>query len=141
MATGDNGSGAVILVVEDEELARLIIADYLKDAGFTVLESSNAEDALALLEGRSDVRAVVLDVVMPGTMDGIALAHRIYQRWPRIGLLVVSGREPPRRRSCRPARVSFPSRILVLPSSGAYARSSIPNPTETKGSRSAGIPG
>jgi two-component system, response regulator PdtaR len=96
MATGDNGSGAVILVVEDEELARLIIADYLKDAGFTVLESSNAEDALALLEARSDVRAVVLDVVMPGTMDGIALAHRIYQRWPRIGLLVVSGREPPK---------------------------------------------
>jgi two-component system, response regulator PdtaR len=80
MATGENGSGVVILVVEDEELARLIIADYLKEAGFTVLESSNAEDALALLDARSDVRAVVLDVVMPGTMDGIALAHRIYQR-------------------------------------------------------------
>ena len=120
MATGENGSGVVILVVEDEELARLIIADYLKEAGFTVLESSNAEDALALLDARSDVRAVVLDVVMPGTMDGIALAHRIYQRWPRIGLLVVSGREPP--------------------SSDAYARSSIPNPRKTKGSRSAGIP-
>jgi CheY-like chemotaxis protein len=70
MATGDNGGGAVILVVEDEELARLIIADYLKDAGFTVLESSNSEDALALLEARGDVRAVVLDVVMPGKMDG-----------------------------------------------------------------------
>jgi DNA-binding response OmpR family regulator len=96
MATGDNGSGAVILVVEDEELARLIIADYLKDAGFMVLESSNAKDALALLEARDDVRAVVLDVVMPGTMDGVALAHRIYERWPRIGLLVVSGREPPK---------------------------------------------
>jgi len=39
MATGENGSGVVILVVEDEELARLIIADYLKEAGFTVLES------------------------------------------------------------------------------------------------------
>jgi two-component system, response regulator PdtaR len=96
MATGDNGNGAVILVVEDEELARLIIADYLKDAGFTVLESSNAEDALALLEARSEVRAVVLDIVMPGTMDGVALAHRIYQRWPRLGLLVVSGRDPPK---------------------------------------------
>jgi radical SAM protein with 4Fe4S-binding SPASM domain len=40
---GDNGNGAVILVVEDEELARLIIADYLKDAGFTVLESADAD--------------------------------------------------------------------------------------------------
>jgi two-component system, response regulator PdtaR len=96
MARDDSGSGVVILVVEDEELARLIIADYLKDAGFTVLESANAEHALAQLENRRDIRAVVLDVVMPGAMDGIALAHRIYQRWPRIGLLVVSGREPPR---------------------------------------------
>ncbi|MBV9239016.1 MAG: response regulator [Xanthobacteraceae bacterium] len=96
MATVGNGNSAVVLVVEDEELARLIIADYLKDAGFIVLESSNAEDALALLETRTDVRAVVLDVVMPGTMDGIALAHRIYGRWPRIGLLVVSGRGPPK---------------------------------------------
>ena len=96
MATGETGNGAVILVVEDEELARLIIADYLKEAGFTVLESANAENALALLESRSGIRAVVLDVVMPGAMDGIALAHRIYQRWPRIGLLVVSGRVPPK---------------------------------------------
>jgi CheY-like chemotaxis protein len=96
MATGETGNGAVILVVEDEELARLIIADYLKEAGFTVLESANAENALALLESRSGIRAVVLDVVMPGAMDGIALAQRIYQRWPRIGLLVVSGRVPPK---------------------------------------------
>src|SRR6516165_1625587 len=96
MATGDNGRRAIILEVDDAALARLIIAAHLKDAGFTVLESSNAEDAWALLEARDDVRAVVLDVMMPGTMDGIALAHRIYARWPRIGLLVVSGREPPK---------------------------------------------
>jgi two-component system, response regulator PdtaR len=96
MATGNDGNDAVILVVEDEELARLIIADYLKEAGFTVLESANAENALALLESRSDIRAVVIDVVMPGTMDGVALANRIHQRWPRVGLLVVSGREPPK---------------------------------------------
>ena len=92
-------------------MARLIIADYLKDAGFTVLESSNAEDALALLAARSDVRAVVLDVVMPGTMDGIALAHRIYERWPRIGLLVVSGREPPKEAQLPPG-TGLPSQAL-----------------------------
>ena len=129
MATGDNGNGAVILVVEDEELARLIIADYLKEAGFTVLESANAENALALLESRRDIRAVVLDVVMPGAMDGIALAHRIYQRWPRIGLLVflVGGR--PRPRSCHPAPGFCLSPISGLRSSGACGRSSTPSPT------------
>jgi CheY-like chemotaxis protein len=96
MAPAAPEDGAVILVVEDEELARLIIADYLKEDGFVVLESANAEQALEILEGRTDVRAVVLDVVMPGAMDGIALAHRIHERWPHIGLLVVSGKGVPR---------------------------------------------
>jgi DNA-binding response OmpR family regulator len=89
-------TGVVVLVVEDEELARLIISDYLKDDGFVVLESSTADQALHILEARDDVRAVILDVVMPGAMDGIALAHRIYARWPQIGLLIVSGKGIPK---------------------------------------------
>ena len=89
-------TGGVVLVVEDEEIARLIIADYLKEDGFVVLESSDAAEALAILESRSDVRVVVLDVVMPGDMDGIALAHRIHERWPHIGLLICSGKGAPR---------------------------------------------
>src|SRR4051794_1662694 len=87
---------AVVLVVEDEELARLIIAEYLTDGGFTVLQSASAGEALRILESRSDIMAVVLDVVMPGAMDGVALAHRIYERWPAVGLLVVSGKGAPR---------------------------------------------
>ena len=87
---------ATVLVVEDEELARLIITDYLREGGFAVLQSANAEQALAVLEQRGDVRAVVLDVVMPGAMDGIALAHLIHERWPGIGLLVMSGKGVPK---------------------------------------------
>ncbi len=49
-----------------------------------------------MLEQRGDVRAVVLDVVMPGAMDGIALAHLIHERWPGIGLLVMSGKGVPK---------------------------------------------
>jgi two-component system, response regulator PdtaR len=90
-----NEAGPVILVVEDEELARLIIADYLKEGGFKVLETANAEQALQVLESRADVRAVVLDVVMPGAMDGIALARAIHARWPAIALLVISGKVAP----------------------------------------------
>jgi DNA-binding NtrC family response regulator len=92
----DSGAEATVLVVEDEELARLIITDYLREGGFAVLQSANAEQALAVLEQRGDVRAVVLDVVMPGAMDGIALAHLIHQRWPGIGLLVMSGKGVPK---------------------------------------------
>jgi DNA-binding NtrC family response regulator len=96
MASMDSGAQATVLVVEDEELARLIITDYLREGGFAVLQSANAEQALAVLEQRGDVRAVVLDVVMPGAMDGIALAHLIHERWPGIGLLVMSGKGVPK---------------------------------------------
>jgi DNA-binding NtrC family response regulator len=92
----DSTPEATVLVVEDEELARLIITDYLREGGFAVLQSANAEQALAVLEQRGDVRAVVLDVVMPGAMDGIALAHVIHERWPGIGLLVMSGKGVPK---------------------------------------------
>jgi DNA-binding NtrC family response regulator len=91
-----SGAEATVLVVEDEELARLIITDYLREGGFAVLQASNAEQAIEVLEERGDVRAVVLDVVMPGAMDGIALAHLIHQRWPGIGLLVMSGKGVPK---------------------------------------------
>ena len=96
MASVETTADATILVVEDEELARLIVCDYLKEGGFAVLEASNAEHAIAILEQRADVRAAVLDVVMPGAMDGIALAHLIHARWPRIGILVLSGKGVPR---------------------------------------------
>ena len=92
----DSTPEATVLVVEDEELARLIITDYLREGGFAVLQSANAEQALAVLEQRGDVRAVVLDVVMPGAMDGIALAHLVHERWPGVGLLVMSGKGVPR---------------------------------------------
>jgi two-component system, response regulator PdtaR len=92
----DSAAEATVLVVEDEELARLIITDYLREGGFAVLQSANAEQAIAVLEQRGDVRAVVLDVVMPGAMDGIALAHLIHERWPGIGLLVMSGKGVPK---------------------------------------------
>jgi two-component system, response regulator PdtaR len=96
MAPTDNTAEAIVLVVEDEELARLIITDYLEDGGFAVLAAANAAQAIQVLEQRADVRTVVLDVVMPGTMDGIALAHLIHERWPSIGLLVMSGKGIPK---------------------------------------------
>jgi two-component system, response regulator PdtaR len=92
----DSTPEATVLVVEDEELARLIITDYLREGGFAVLQASDAEQAIAVLEQRGDVRAVVLDVVMPGAMDGIALAHLVHERWPGVGLLVMSGKGVPR---------------------------------------------
>lgn len=80
-----------VLVVDDEPLLRLMSADHLSDAGFDVLEASNAEEALRLLEEMDDISVVFTDVDMPGRLDGFELAERIEARWPRIGVLVTSG--------------------------------------------------
>ena len=81
----------VILVVEDEVLIRMNAVQMLEDAGYVVVEASNADDAIKILEARSDIRAVFTDINMPGTLDGLRLAHAIRGRWPPIHLILTSG--------------------------------------------------
>jgi CheY-like chemotaxis protein len=47
----------------------------LEDGGFEVIEASNADEAVKILEARDDIRAIVTDIEMPGTMDGLKLAR------------------------------------------------------------------
>ena len=85
-----------ILIVEDEFLLRMDAADFLEEAGFKVYEASNADEAIALLESHDDIRAVFTDIHMPGSMDGLKLAHFVRGRWPPIRLIITSGRARPR---------------------------------------------
>jgi CheY-like chemotaxis protein len=82
---------AVILVVEDEALIRMGAVQMLEDAGFATVEVSNADDAMKVLELRSDIRAVFTDINMPGTLDGLRLARAVRGRWPPIHLILTSG--------------------------------------------------
>ena len=81
----------VILVVEDESIIRMEAVQMLEDAGFSVVEASNADDAMGILELRNDIRAVFTDIRMPGTLDGMRLARAVRGRWPPIHLIVTSG--------------------------------------------------
>jgi CheY-like chemotaxis protein len=83
---------AVVLVVEDEPIVRLDAIDSLTHAGFRVIDAANADEAIAILESRRDIRVVVTDIQMPGSMDGLKLAATIGDRWPPIALIVTSGR-------------------------------------------------
>jgi two-component system, response regulator PdtaR len=85
----------VVLVVEDQTLVRMFMADFLDEAGFKVFEAVNADEALTVLQARPDVQAVVTDIEMPGSLDGIGLAQVIRDRWPGIGVIVTSGRARP----------------------------------------------
>lgn len=81
----------VVLVVEDEAVVRMYGADILEDAGYSVLEASSADEAIALLEQAPEIRLLFSDVDMPGSMNGVALAELVHARWPKIRLLLTSG--------------------------------------------------
>ena len=82
----------VILVVEDEALVRLSAIGMFEDAGFRMIEAGNSDEALELLETDCDVQLLFTDVNMPGTIDGLALARQVHDRWPHIGIMVASAK-------------------------------------------------
>jgi CheY-like chemotaxis protein len=82
----------LILVVEDEALIRMVAVEIAKDAGFDVVSAATADEAIAILEERPEVRLVFTDVTMPGSMDGMKLARAIRDRWPPVELVVTSAR-------------------------------------------------
>ena len=82
----------VVLIVEDTILIRMGAVAFLEQAGFETLEAGSADEAIEILIARPDVHLVVTDVNMPGTMDGIKLAHYIRARWPPVMLVVASGK-------------------------------------------------
>lgn len=83
-----------ILVVEDDGLIRMDVVDTLSDAGYAVLEAGNADQALAVLD-KNEVAALLTDIDMPGTMNGIGLARLTAERWPTSKIIVISGRYNP----------------------------------------------
>jgi len=80
-----------VLVVEDEPLVRMHGIDILKDAGFDVFEAADADEALLILGDGTEVHLLFSGVDMPGSMDGLQLAHLVHERWPHIHLLLTSG--------------------------------------------------
>ena len=80
-----------MLVVEDEVLIRMSIADSLEEAGFTVYEAANADQAIKLLEVHQDIRVLFTDIYMPGSMDGLRLAEAVRNRWPPVKIIITSG--------------------------------------------------
>lgn len=64
----------IVLIVEDEPLLRMMAADLVEEAGFEAVEAEDADEAVRILETRSDIRIVFTDIDMPGSMDGMRLA-------------------------------------------------------------------
>ena len=91
MSSGPTECPPNVLVVEDEMVLRMRAVDIVEDAGFTAVEAVNADEALSILESRSDISLLFSDIQMPGSMDGLKLAHAVHDRWPSIKIILVSG--------------------------------------------------
>ena len=86
---------ALIVVVDDDVFERMGASDMFADAGYRVLEAQDADEALRFFEGNADIRLLFTDVSMPGSMSGSDLAREVAERWPKVGIIVTSGRPRP----------------------------------------------
>jgi CheY-like chemotaxis protein len=85
-----------VLIVEDEPLVRMVARATLEDAGFELVEAATADEALRILAGTHEFAVVVSDIEMPGEMNGLELAWAIRTQWPKIAVVLTSGRQLPR---------------------------------------------
>lgn len=108
MAGSRTGLKAIVLVVEDDALLRLAATDLVEDAGLQAIEASNADDAIRILEERTDIHIVFTDVDMPGSMDGLKLAAAVRGRWPPIEIIVTSGHRLVSATDLPPGSIFFP---------------------------------
>jgi CheY-like chemotaxis protein len=95
MALDHSALPQIVLVVEDEMLLRMRAVNIVEDAGYISVEAVDADEALAILQSRSDIALLFTDVQMPGSMDGLQLAHAVRERWPPIKIILVSGQLKP----------------------------------------------
>src|ERR1700753_676029 len=84
-----------VLIVEDEMILRMRAVDIVEDAGFNPVEAVNAEEAISILESRSAISLLFADIQVPGSMNGLMLAHAVNDRWPSIKIILVSGQVKP----------------------------------------------
>ena len=108
-------SKPVLLIVEDELLVRTVAVEIAEEAGFAVLEAGDAEEAIRLLQSRPDIRVVLTDINMPGSLDGLELAQAIRLRWPPIQIVVTSGK-------MTPAADELPERTHFVPKPYDFSR-------------------
>jgi DNA-binding NtrC family response regulator len=82
---------STVLVVEDNEILRSLMAEAISLLSVGVSDCASADEAIPILEGQSSIILVITDICMPGSMDGLELAQVIWSRWPGLPVIVTSG--------------------------------------------------
>ena len=85
------GRGETVLVVEDDEAVRQYACGVLDDLGYRVIEAETGDAGLIAAECNPEIDIVLTDIVMPGLLDGVAMAREIQKRRPELKILFTSG--------------------------------------------------
>ena len=79
-----------LLIAEDEFIIRLVIAEFLREEGYEVIEAANADEALDIFRSGIPIDLLFTDVRMPGSMDGCELAQLVRAEWPSTSVILTS---------------------------------------------------
>src|SRR4051812_24306314 len=89
---GAGETGAItVMVIEPDILARMVLADYLRNCGYKVIEGAVADDVFAVLNAGGAIDTIFSEVELPGDLDGFGLASRIRESHPQIDVVLSRG--------------------------------------------------
>ena len=81
-----------VLVLEDETNIRSFVVINLKRAGYETIEAGTGEEALALIQKNPDVKVALLDIMLPGEIDGFEVCRRIRAGNAQMGIIMLTAR-------------------------------------------------
>jgi len=81
-----------VLVLEDEANIRSFVVINLKRAGYDTIEAGDGEEELAQIQKNPDIKVALLDIMLPGEMDGFEVCRRIRAGSPQMGIIMLTAR-------------------------------------------------
>ncbi|MET7245611.1 response regulator [Methylobacterium sp. EM32] len=94
MTSQGNERRSIVLLIEDEPILMMVLSDLIEEAGCEVVEATTAAKAIRILEERTDIRVVMADLDVRGSVMGLKLAAMIRDRWPPIELILTGAVKP-----------------------------------------------
>ena len=84
----------IVLLIENEPILTMVLSDLIEEAGCEVVEATTTARAISILEQRADIRVVLADLDMSGSVAGLKLAALIRDRWPPIEMILTGAMKP-----------------------------------------------
>lgn len=111
----ESNKGRVAMIVEDELLVRMELADALEEAGWKILEAGTGDEVAALLPQFSRIDVLVTDIRLSGSATGWEVAEMVRAKFPNVAVIYASANPPIESRQVSDsAFVSKPTRMAML---------------------------